>query len=100
MTALDHTNADWAHGPALTAWLDTVTRVDLGAPKIRKRVFRWRCGALASFWLVDEMLSDAGMHVSQVPCEIWCLYDNGRGAKALDAGVPVAHIDRAQEAVA
>jgi hypothetical protein len=78
MTGLDYTTARWADGAALMTWLDGLAAVQLPTATVRRRVDRWRCGAQASFWHVDELLTSVELHVSQVPCAIWCQYDNGR----------------------
>lgn len=78
MTAPDYTTALWADGAALMAWLDRVAVVPAGTDMTRKRIDRWRSGAQASFWHVDELLVSAGLHPSEVPDQIWRAYNNGR----------------------
>jgi hypothetical protein len=89
MTVLDHTTARWADGASLMTWLDALATVQPPTAKVRRRVDRWRCGAQASFWHVDELLTSLELHVSQVPCEIWCQYDNGRRRCAAELAVLV-----------
>lgn len=89
MNAPDYTTALWADGAALMAWLDGVTALPAGTAKMRKRIERWRRGAQASFWHVDELLVSAGLHVSEVPCEVWRAYDNGRRRGRVAATVVV-----------
>jgi hypothetical protein len=78
MIVLDHTTAMWADGAALMRWLDGVAVVPPATTTVRRRLDRWRCGAQASFWHVDELLTSLELHVSDIPCEIWRQYDNGR----------------------
>jgi hypothetical protein len=78
MTPLDHTTALWADGAALMAWLDEVAVVPAATATVRKRIDRWRGGAQASFWHVDELMVSVGLHVSEAPREVWRAYDNGR----------------------
>lgn len=77
MSGLDHTTATYANGRALMAWLDQQTSVIAPSPTVRRRLQRWRAVGQASFWLVDDVLRRAGVHVSDVPEDVWCVYDNG-----------------------
>ena len=91
MTPLDHTDANWADGAALLAWLDSLgIRIMAVDPSWRRKLERWRAGARASFYDVDEVVVSARLHVSQVPVEIWRLYDNGRRPKTVEGEMAVA----------
>lgn len=67
----------WAYcecldGRALAAWIeDHVT--DLGAQLNgqTRTVQRWRNGASARIWTVDEVLTALGRHLSELPDEVW-----------------------------
>lgn len=78
MTGLDHTDAEWADGPALMRWLDAHVAIRPATTTWRKRLERWRGGGQASFYRVDELLVAHGLHVSQIPCTAWKTYNNGR----------------------
>lgn len=90
MTRLDHTNATWADGPAVMAWLDAHADVRPTTPMLRRRLERWRAGAQASFWHIDELLCGLGLHVSQLPDGVWRPYDNGRAKRVPGTAVAVA----------
>ena len=76
---LDFTDAGWANGAALLAWLGSLgIRIVPLTESWQKKLERWRGGARANFYDVDEVLVRVGLHVSQVPVEIWCAYNNGR----------------------
>jgi hypothetical protein len=93
MSTLDYTNAVWADGRAVMTWLDREITSQVPHEALRWKVARWRNGAQASFWDLDEVLTALGLHVSQLPPYVWKTYDNGRrctvrtraGAKELAA---------------
>jgi hypothetical protein len=78
MTSLDHTTATCADGAALMAWIDDITQIVAPCPATRRRIERWRLGMQASLPLVEKLLLDLGLDISQVPAHVWCAYDNGR----------------------
>ena len=83
MSPLDYTNADWADGAAVLSWVEARVAVTPSTIAVRKRWERWRDGAQASFWHVDEMLVGVGLHVSQLPDAVWKVYDNGRRTRVV-----------------
>ena len=77
---LDWTNAEYASGPALYAWLSQHDRVPAGSKLKRtdptleallRRMQRWRSGENASLDTVDRYMVYLGYHISDLPNEVW-----------------------------
>ena len=80
MNALDFTDAKWADGAALLAWLDSLgINVRPFDPSWKRKLERWRAGHKARFYDVDRILVKAcwhssrhvSLHVCQVPGDVW-----------------------------
>src|SRR5689334_2345845 len=79
MIPLDFTTANWADGAAFLAWTDSLgIRIIPLANSWKRKLERWRAGAQANFYDIDAVVTTLGLHVSQVPSEIWQPYNNGR----------------------
>lgn len=79
MTPLDFTNARWADGAAFLSWVDSLESQFTPTTRAwERKLQRWRAGAQASFYDIDEIVVALGLHVSLVPRGIWQPYDNGR----------------------
>jgi hypothetical protein len=79
MTPLDFTSADWANGASFLVWTDSIgVRIVPLTDSWKRKLERWRGGAQAGFYDIDEVVTKLGLHVSQVPDGIWQPYDNGR----------------------
>lgn len=79
--------AEWLDGPALAAWLrdnglDHPT-YQLGHT-LERAVSRWRDGARAYVFVVDAVLTKLGLHLSEIPDELWTDAPQG-GASRLDS---------------
>jgi hypothetical protein len=79
MSSRDHTDAEWADGPKLLAWMRS-EHIPIIAPtdSWKRKVRRWNRGAQARIWDVDALLTRAGVPITLMPDEIWREYDNGR----------------------
>lgn len=75
----DWTEAESADGPKLAAWLRQADRLpstggcegEIGS--LFNAVSRWERGERASLCSVDHWLTMLGLHISQVPDEVWSL---------------------------
>jgi len=78
--ALDPETAEWLDGPRFTDWL---LENGLNSPAVQldsrlERAFgRWRAGAKASVWIADAMLVALGLHLSELPDDLWVEEPNG-----------------------
>lgn len=65
--------ADWLDGPKFVAWLEGATgfTAEPHGASVKRRVTDWKAGAPVSIWKADDLLTHLGLHLSQVPDELW-----------------------------
>jgi hypothetical protein len=64
--------AKWADGPATCAWvLANIAPERITACGVRQLVLNWKDRAKVSVWAVDRVFVPLGLHISQVPEEMW-----------------------------
>jgi hypothetical protein len=68
---LDHTNAEWADGPKVAAWLEGRVKVSLYPGWLGRAIARWRAGNCANFYTVDKVLTKVGYMPSDLPEDVW-----------------------------
>jgi len=65
-------NAQGADGPRLVRWLVEASGfADSLTESEKRRVYDWRRGAVAGFYVVDKMLTRRGIHPSELPEDLW-----------------------------
>lgn len=68
---------DWIDGPGLRAWLLHMVphhhwpRIDADNPTLTRALNRWGAGGLANWRTADRHLTWLGLHLSEVPDELW-----------------------------
>lgn len=66
--------AEWLNGPRLVEWLLSrgvrPSRIELGAANYRA-LNRWKNGGAASVWVLDRILTDCGISLSEVPVDLF-----------------------------
>jgi hypothetical protein len=72
--SLDWTNAEYADGPKLAAWLaDEGYTFDKNLHPTEDRAIRyWLKGRAAKLATVDAVLCKVGRHICELPDEVWC----------------------------
>lgn len=79
MSALSYEDAEWADGPKLVQWIDkSDADLQMLHGTQQRMIQRWRAGAQASFYSIDDVMVRLGLHPSMLPEDIWRQYDNGR----------------------
>lgn len=65
--------SDYLDGPKFLAWLEEADCFEPVVHDMKYRASKWRHGAAVSVWKADELLTAIGLHISQIPDEIWRL---------------------------
>ena len=69
---LDWTNAGYANGPKIVAWLESTDMLpDHLHDSTARRFYSWRMGGQATYDAVDRVLVSLGMHPSEAPDDMW-----------------------------
>jgi transcriptional regulator with XRE-family HTH domain len=64
--------ARWASAHAVVKWLEDRRMQDrINACGVEDPVSRWRAGGTTSFWQVDRVFTKLGLHVAQLPDDVW-----------------------------
>lgn len=67
--------ADWLDGPGLYEWIEgkrDLSRLYYVYPSFERRLRDWRReGCVASAYTVDKWLVEIGLHLSEVPDDLW-----------------------------
>lgn len=73
-------DGEWLHGPALVEWLEEhgleSPHTQLAAT-LARRVHAWRNGSMANVYTVDECLVMLGLHLIELPDDLWDLERSG-----------------------
>lgn len=70
--------ATWARGRAVVKWLeDRNMQERINACDLEGPVSRWRAGGTTSFWSVDRVFTTLGLHVFQLPDDVWAATRRG-----------------------
>ena len=85
----------WADGPKLAEWIDQQRVMPNGTTRrrlpVEQTVDRWRKGGLVSVWAIDKWLAPRGVHLSELPDELWVV--NRRRADQADPDVVAAALE-------
>ena len=78
---------EYLDGPGLYAWLNE-RGCDLSAKVLNfhsREVRRWRSGTAATVWSADQVLTQLGLHLTEIPDDLWrdSPYKNN-GGKRID----------------
>jgi hypothetical protein len=68
--------AEWADGPKVAAWLKdhldkTYPDWKRKCPNLDRAWRRWTSGERASVWSLDNHLTPLGLHVQDIPDDVW-----------------------------
>lgn len=67
------TEPQWLDGPRLVCWLEGkgLFSMQLQVGGLARRVSDWKKGTTANVFTADRVLTRLGLHISEIPDELW-----------------------------